>query len=125
MKRKILFQLFALGLFLSVTACQIPENDITQEAEQTAETGGQWLAFAELQCGNNPWGYCNTTPDTKVCVKKYVQDQGFTVLEVTLTPAPADLVTCAACHCPTGRTFKVRVQEADVTKLEKVGFKKQ
>ncbi|ALI98858.1 hypothetical protein [Rufibacter tibetensis] len=123
MKRKILFQLFALGLFLTFGACQIPSS----EAEELEEnlSGGQWLAYSELQCNSNPWGYCNTNPDTKVCVKKYVQDQGYTVLEVTMIPAPNDLITCAACQCPTGRVFKVRVNEADVAKLEAVGFKKQ
>ncbi|WP_210489941.1 hypothetical protein [Rufibacter aurantiacus] len=122
MKRKILFQIFALGLFLNAVACQMPS--------EAAEEGGgistgQWLVYSELQCNNNPWGYCNNNPDVKVCVKKYVQDQGLTVLEVGMTPAPADLITCAACSCPTGRTFKVRVAEQDVAKLLAAGFKKQ
>lgn len=122
MKRNFLSQLLTGLLFFCFSACQIVDSENAEEEVPLA--GGQWLAYSEVQCGNNPWGYCNTTPDTKVCVKKYVQDRGFTVLEVTLTPAPADMMVCAACQCPTGRTFKVRVQEQDVAKLLAAGFKK-
>ncbi|GGK74367.1 hypothetical protein ACD591_07130 [Rufibacter glacialis] len=119
MKRKSLLQLFAWGLFLNLWGCQVSGTG----AEEGVLSEGQWLAYAEVQCGNNPWGYCNNTPDTKVCVKKYVQDQGFTVAEITLT-VEEGLITCAACHCPTGRTFKVKVMEPDVAKLVAAGFKK-
>ncbi|WP_181304939.1 hypothetical protein [Rufibacter sp. XAAS-G3-1] len=122
MKRNFLFQLFAGLLFFSFSACQIIDSEAAEE--EVPLTGAQWLAYSEIQCGGNPWGYCNTNPDTEVCVKKYVQDQGFTVLEMAMAPAPAGLIVCEACHCPSGRTFNVRVQEQDVTKLLAVGFKK-
>ncbi|MBC3539642.1 hypothetical protein ACFSC6_19155 [Rufibacter sediminis] len=123
MKRKTLFQLFALGLMFHLAACQNPVS--ATAGEEGNLDGGQWLTYSELQCDSNPWGTCAPASDTNGCVKKYVQDQGFTVLDLTMTPAPADFVSCAACHCPTGRSFKVKVKEADAAKLLAVGFKKQ
>ncbi|WP_205500627.1 hypothetical protein [Rufibacter psychrotolerans] len=121
MKRKVLFQLFALGLLWQVTACQVTENQLGEGDGPPATS--QWLVYHETQCAD-PWGYCNKNPDTRVCVREYVENQGYTVADISVTPAPPDFAACEACQCPSGRVFKVRVTEPDVAKLLAVGFKK-
>ncbi|WP_207433853.1 hypothetical protein [Sabulibacter ruber] len=122
MKRKILFQIFALGLLLQFSACQIPESQVGEGDDAFAT--GQWLAYTDTQCAD-PWGYCNKNPDERVCVKEYVEKQGYTVADITSTPnQESSGVVCTACNCPSGRVFKVKVAEEDVTKLLAVGFKK-
>jgi hypothetical protein len=123
MKRNLFSQLFALVLFCTVAACQSPGGELTESPED-ALSSGQWLSFHEVQCGGNPWGYCNKTPDTRVCVQEYVENQGYTVLNVTATQ-PTQGAICMACSCLTGRVFHVKVAPADLSKLLAVGFKKQ
>ncbi|WP_192822420.1 hypothetical protein [Rufibacter sp. LB8] len=123
MKRKTISFLAMLGLFLSFTACQIPATPEEASEGKGLSTDGQWLSYSETQCAD-PWGYCNKTPDKRVCVREYVENNGYTVQEISVTEPKDGYGTCLACTCPSGRVFKVKVAEQDVAKLLAVGFKK-
>jgi hypothetical protein len=83
------------------------------------------LHFAETQCAN-PWARMTTQvvpqSDTE-SIKNWLSENNITALKIEIT-VKKDIVTCEACHCPSGRTVKVLFNTADLEKAKSLGFYK-
>ncbi|MBI2729567.1 MAG: hypothetical protein HYX40_02235 [Sphingobacteriales bacterium] len=79
------------------------------------------FVYGQTQCADK-WGYGANDAETITKLKIYFESKQIKVLSVSLSSTLGDLVVCQACICPTGRVFKVMVEESDIEKLMAEGF---
>lgn len=74
----------------------------------------------ELQCAVN-WGG-GTDEETLSNMTIYLKEKGITISKAELTKPPVDRAFCAACGCPTGRTYIITVEKGSEKVLNEEGF---
>lgn len=77
--------------------------------------------YNQTQCSDK-WGYGQADGEMAKKLKTYLESKQITVISITITSPPGDMVVCQACSCSTGRVFKVVVAESDLDKLKAEGF---
>ena len=114
--------LIALFIVLSPQLSVLPtEPDINID-------GTTWVARNTTQCGD-PWHeyYYDETPPilkpNQTLVDYFFEENGIIILDRAVLPNPdQSFTTCEACGCSSGLTLYLKVNTADVVKLNQYGF---
>ncbi len=99
MKRIVLIPIILLTL-----ACNRNMNAGKQKTVQ--------YMYGQTQC-NDAWQSVEGSGDTKDNLRRFLESKGLQVQEIVLKDAPAGMMYCEACNCPTGRMFMVSSLDAD------------
>jgi hypothetical protein len=98
--------------------------------------GSTWVEIEPTQCGGNPWGgisqnhylpYKDSGPalsdaGNQVIKGYYENSVGVRVFEIS-SLWHGDALMCEACHCSDGTIVYLRIEESDLARMERDGFK--
>jgi len=92
--------------------------------EKESEITGAVFYKGQLQCSGDNWAR-GTDEETIRNMTNYLTSKGIVIEKAELTAAQTDRVFCAACTCPTGRTYVITVSSGSEEELKKEGFSKK
>ncbi len=102
-------RMFLLLMVVSLAAC-----------EKENEPGVTIYSKGQTQC-NDKW-LNGTDEETLKNMTAYLKEKGIIISKAELTKPPQDRVFCAACNCPTGRTYFIKVDQGSEKVLNEEGF---
>jgi len=80
----------------------------------------KWLHYDETVCADR-WEYSMNNEKLKDNVTSYLDKKGIKLFEIEIfIDFPPD--GCADCTCKTGRRFKVKIKNRDLSDIKKEGF---
>lgn len=128
MRLILVFSLFII-VVSSYVKCSKREKHCCKKRTTTAaakkeNTFDIWMQYNETKC-DNPWNFNwfvkPTEEQVLSAVKGNLLGREINILEIR-SMMDEQAVSCAACTCPNGRQFYVRIPKADLSKLKALKF---
>ncbi|MFT6167736.1 MAG: hypothetical protein ACJASF_002436 [Vicingaceae bacterium] len=105
-----LFLLVVLSVTISLSSCKKDDESTT-------------FYWDETSCAD-PWDqYGGDTAEERMAyLEDFLDDEKIKVQDISFKIDPNKVQTCEACHCTTGKVFKVNVPWADKRRMKKLNF---
>ncbi|MCS7018246.1 MAG: hypothetical protein RMJ87_03860 [Cytophagales bacterium] len=105
----------AIILLLTVGAFQCRKSVMPEDSQLIH------VAYNETQCAD-PWQRGASDEETLRHVEHFLRERGIRFSGSSIVPAPANLIVCLACNCPSGRIIIGKIPVEDRPKIEQYGF---
>lgn len=104
-----LILLLSVAILIIITGCE----------KRCTET---WMYYDETICPPG-WVDPDNNSNTKQWLEGYLRGHEVVPIKIRITGNYLPN-TCGYCDCPTGRTFKVRIDKMYISKMEWLGFRR-